>query len=250
MATVQPLRTLQASGVSPAASAPRRRSDRETTPGRCGNLDYCSLGMQRMLVQVPVGKAFVCPECARPLRPPGRRADGRPTILPVLRVVVLGLAVAVSLTTGYLVGRAKPAMDRAVQVAEREVGLAPGPRPASGVGPATAAPAPGVLPTQPIEVTTRPYPVRAAGSAAQPGKLGHEARAGEVTLDCLLTQNRRQPACRVTEQRGDDAFSAACLAWLQGLSVRYLPEGTGKAGADHRWRVTFEDFAGTAKAGR
>ncbi len=245
MANVQPF-ALQEPRVSPAAASPRRRTDRETTPGRCGNLDYCSIGMQRMLVQVPVDKAFVCPECARPLRPPGSRADGRPTILPVLRLVVLGGAVVVSLATGYLVGRVKPAVDKAVAVAEQEVGLTLGQRSAlSGKQAGAELPAAAPL-APPIEVTGRPYPARAAaaGAAIPVPKLGREARAGQVTLDCLLTQAQHHPVCRVADIRGTDAISAASLAWLQGLSVHYT-SGT----ADHRWRVTFEDFSGTAKPG-
>ena len=251
MATVQPFVALQEPRVSPAAAPPRRRTDRETTPGRCGNLDYCSLGMQRALVQVPVSKAFVCPECARPLRPPGSRADGRPTILPVLRLVVLGGAVVASLATGYLVGRVKPAVDKAVTVAEQEVGLTPGQRstPAGKQAGAEQSAAVSLAPS--IEVTGRPYPARAAaaGAAIQAPKLGREARAGQVTVDCLLTQAQRHPACRVADVRGTDAVSAASLAWLQGLSVHYTPDGAGKAGSDHRWRVTFEDFSGAAKTG-
>jgi hypothetical protein len=40
------------------------------TPGRCRDLDYCSIGQMRTLVRVPLGEAFVCPECGKPLRAP------------------------------------------------------------------------------------------------------------------------------------------------------------------------------------
>jgi hypothetical protein len=40
------------------------------TPGRCRELDYCSIGQMRTLVRVPLGQPFVCPECGKPLRAP------------------------------------------------------------------------------------------------------------------------------------------------------------------------------------
>jgi hypothetical protein len=40
------------------------------TPGRCRELDYCSIGQMRTLVRVPLGQPFVCPECGKPLREP------------------------------------------------------------------------------------------------------------------------------------------------------------------------------------
>ena len=52
------------------SEAPWQRASLQTTPGRCANLDYCSIGMQRILVEVPVNKPFICPECGGKLRPP------------------------------------------------------------------------------------------------------------------------------------------------------------------------------------
>ena len=40
------------------------------TPGRCRELDYCSIGQMRSLVRVPLGRPFICPECGRPLHAP------------------------------------------------------------------------------------------------------------------------------------------------------------------------------------
>ena len=40
------------------------------TPGRCRELDYCSIGQMRTLVDVPLGQPFVCPECGKPLHAP------------------------------------------------------------------------------------------------------------------------------------------------------------------------------------
>ena len=163
----------------------------------------------------------------------------------MLRLVVLGGAVAVSLATGYLVGRVKPTVDEAVRTAEQE--LTPKLRASAAGKPGEAEPKPAA---PPIEVAGRPYPARAGTAVIAVQRLGREARAGEVTLDCLLTQTQLHPACRVADIRGTDAVSAAALGWLQGLSLRYVPgtpDGTGKQAPDHRWRVTFEDFSGTAK---
>ena len=46
------------------------------TRGRCTNLDYCSLAAARQDLEVRVGDDFICPECAKPLRPPPTRQGG------------------------------------------------------------------------------------------------------------------------------------------------------------------------------
>ena len=159
---------------------PRRRLDREVTPGRCGNLDYCSIGMQRVLVQVPLSQPFVCPECASPLRAPGRRSPGgRPWLLPALRVGVLLAAMGASLVIGYTAGRAQHSVTQAVEVAGKRasegidaagavLGLATPP-----VAPVAANPA-----GESVFVAERPYPLRLSPvDASKPAvHLTREAR--------------------------------------------------------------------------
>ena len=233
--------------------APRRRADKEVTPGRCGNLDYCTIGMQRVLVQVPLTQAFVCPECGGPLRPPiGHTSAGRRDWLPVLRIGVLVTASAVSLASGYAIGRLQ---DRAkavarsaalddgagLVVASRSLGLTEPPAAQTAAPPATL----------PIVVAERPYPVRGQGAEASPPALHllRETRFGQVTIDCLLEMPAGKPACEAADVRGADALSAAAVAWLQGLTVRYAARGREGAtvAADHRWRVVLQDFSGTAR---
>ena len=237
-----------------AGDVPRRRVDREMTPGRCGNLDYCSIGMQRVVVQVPLNQPFVCPECASPLRPPVRRMNGgRPLMLPLLRVAVLLGGMGASLVVGYVAGRVQHTVGAAVSVAGHNAGAhldaakavlglsAPAPAPPAAIA-AFGTPAP------PVVVAEREFPAHvAAVDIAKPAsRLAHEARFGQVTVDCVLPGGHIHPACQVTDIRGADPVSAAAVAWLQSLAVQYAPSlrGGARAGVDHRWRVVFEDFSG------
>ncbi len=62
------------------------------TPGRCGELDYCSIGQMRTVVRVGAGLPFVCPECGRPLRQVADRSPASPRVkLAVLAGGVLAL---------------------------------------------------------------------------------------------------------------------------------------------------------------
>ena len=237
-----------------AADQPRRRLDRETTPGRCGNLDYCSIGMQRILLKVPLSQPFTCPECAGPLRAPRRVSlGGPPLVLPVLRLVVLVAAVAVSLGAGYVAGRASNAVGTAVTTATANIGAnLHEAKAALGLAPEPPALAPAH--PQPISVSERTYPTRLPSvDASKPAAhLPGEARFGQVTLDCTVQAASAGPSCQVTDIRGADAFSAAALVWLQDLTVRYGPSLRGglPVSLAHRWRVVFEDFSGTSLPAR
>ena len=228
---------------------PRRRLDRETTPGRCSNLDYCSIGMQRVLLKVPLSQPFVCPECAGPLRAPRRGIiAGRPVVLPMLRLAVLVAAVGTSLAIGYAAGRVRSTVGTAVTAAtanlDANLHVA---KAALGLAPPAAAPAASAMP---VFVSERAYPVRLASvEVSKPAaRLPGESRFGQLTLDCTLTAGSTRPSCQVTDIRGADPFSAAAIVWLQGLSVAYAPSLRGglPASLAHRWRVVFEDFSGTS----
>jgi hypothetical protein len=224
----------------------RRGIDLETSPGRCNNLDYCSLGMQRTLVHVPISQAFVCPECNRALRPPESLLKSRgPGVLPALRIGILAVGMAASLAAGFAIGRRQPAVTRTLDAASHAV-LNQLVEPASTATlPAVARPsAPSAAP---VIVQGRPYPARLGpvDATAPPAHLPRESRFGQVTVDCDLGEAAAHPVCRVADIRGADAFSAAATAWLAHLPVRYA--STQAAQPEHRWRVIFEDFEGQPK---
>jgi hypothetical protein len=242
----------------------KQRKEPDSTPGRCSNLDYCSIGMQRVLVQVPLGERFVCPECGKNLRPPSAGMERRPIVIPALRILVLILGIGLGGGAGYLIGRAyraepKPvaavsaATSLKVNTARAALGL-PKLEPdgiITVVSPASPAPAP--PPAQPAPhayppVQQRPYPTRTVSlETADPTQhLANEQRFGQVTLDCTLAAGK--PACHVGNLRGADTFSAPALDWLKTLDVQYAPapEGGLAGQPDHRWRIIFQDFAGGA----
>ncbi len=236
---------------SAAGQEPRRQADREATPGRCSNLDYCSIGMQRILLKVPLSQPFVCPECAGSLRAPRNSASGQTFILPLLRLTVLAAAISVSLAVGYAAGRARNGVGTAMRAATADLdanlhrakaalGLA--------LPPASPVSAPAASPS--VFVSERAYSARLppAGTGRPAARLPGEARFGQVTLDCLLDAGYARPSCRVTDIRGADPFSAAAVVWLQSLAVHYSPSLRSGVPANlaHRWRVVLEDFSGTS----
>jgi hypothetical protein len=251
------------------AAVVRWQSVLEGTPGRCANLDYCSIGMQRLRVTIPLGEPFICPECGKPLRPPAEANAGRPWVMPALRILVLVIGIGLGGVQGYLIGRVQPAVHGAVSAASKDAALqlntaramlglktlapdaivaVPAATSPSPPSPPPPAPAAAVL------VQQRPYPARTVPlDLADPAQhLQREERAGQVTMDCILVAARGKPSCRVGDIRGSDAFSAASLAWLSKLAVKYAGDGRdGRLGGpDHRWRIIFEDFRGAAPAAR
>ncbi len=244
------------------------------TPGRCTNLDYCSIGMQRVMVSVPIGEPFICPECGKALRPPNAGAKRLPWVLPALRILILLLGIGLGGLQGYLIGRLQPARTAQsaatdatairINTAREALGL---PKLDPGALPAAAGPAPPAPPPAPAApaadaeaaarlaeaallpyVQEKPYPPNPPPlEAADPAQhLREEQRFGQVTIDCLQLAATDEPACHVGNLRGADAFSAASLAWLKTLAVRYGPGTRDGAPArlDHRWRIIIEDFSG------
>jgi hypothetical protein len=246
---------------------------RDGTPGRCTNLDYCSIGMQRVLVTVPIGEKFVCPECGTPLRPPNAGAKRLPWVLPALRIAILVLGIGLGGVQGYLIGRLHPVRTAATDAAGLRINTARAalglPKldadalPASGSADATASAPPVPAPAGDAEaakklaeaarlpyVQERPFPANLPPlETADPSQhLQEEERFGQVTIDCLQPAATDEPDCHVGNLRGADAFSAASLAWLKTLAVRYGPGTRDGAPArlDHRWRIIIEDFSGFA----
>lgn len=238
------------------------RVDRETTPGRCANLDYCSIGMQRIQVRVPVSQPFICPECASPLRPPTRLAGGSSSVwLTALATLSLLATVAASGTGGYMIGQwhsipnraASPVISQPPEVHAAAIlppAAQPPPERKVSAAPVSVTPAPQSIASMPppIVVTDRPYPAHPPSlEASDPSpRIPQETKSGQVTIDCLLAAALIRPACRVTSVRGTDALSAAAVTWMQRLSVHYTsgPDASDFAAPDHRWRVVIDDFSG------
>ncbi len=221
--------------------------------------------MQRILVEVPIGKPFVCPECSGKLRPPNATGLRRPWVMPALRLVILCAGVGAGMVQGYTLGRMQPAMKKAaatvsqdtvekVNTARAMLGLkqlAPDAiNPEASATPSTPAPPSAKPAAAPILVADHPYPrkTRALEIEDPPAHLADEQRFGQVVVDCTLGAAQVRPECRASDVRGADAFAASAVAWLNGLSVQYAhgDHGGGAALPDHRWRVTFEDYAGAA----
>jgi hypothetical protein len=253
--------------LADADAAPRRGADPQSTPGRCANLDYCTIGMQRILVEVPIGKAFVCPECGGKLRPPSGGGLHRPWVMPALRIAILFLGIGLGTLQGYVWGRMQPTMKKAVATVSRDtaekvnaaralLGLQKLPSEAIRLAPAPPVPAtesaapPAKAVTSSILVADRPYPRKAPALDTEdpPTHLADEQHFGQVVVDCTLGALQVRPECHASNVRGGDAFSASAVAWLNGLSVQYAPGNRNGAPTllDHRWRVFFEDFAGIA----
>lgn len=138
-------------------------------PGRCRDLDYCSIGQMRTLVRVPLGRPFVCPECGKPLREPvlmNEPLSGKRIVW--WSVGTLGLF-ALLYECAVPSGRPKhlpPAQLAAVlakvprpPVAPPRVAAAPVPAPAPPQG-KSALPAPEPLPPTPIaSIAAAPIPL-------------------------------------------------------------------------------------------
>jgi hypothetical protein len=216
-------------------------------------VDYCSIGLQRLTLRVPVGQPFICPECGGPLHSP---VSGRPGLRRLLWSVLLLGILAGSVGAGYWIGRreavvimrAVPAPPRAVPVLHTKPPppvpvAAPQPQPP----PPVARPVPTPPPLPPL-VSERPFPpgLGPVDRAAPPTYLRREVYYGQVTIDCTLDAIETKPTCHVADIRGSDAFSTDALAWLQQRAVQYAPsQRLGQPTLlDHRWRILFEDFSG------
>ncbi len=251
--------------LSLADSDEMSHGDLQSTPGRCANLDYCTIGMQRILVEVPIGKPFICPECSGRLRPPSETGLRRPWVMPVLRVAILFLGIGLGTMQGYVWGRMQPKVTAAVanvsqgtvekvNAARAMLGLQKLPAESIRMAPSPPAPpassetAPAKAAVVPLLVADRPYPRRTPSLDAEdpPTHLADEQHFGQVVIDCTLGAIEVKPDCHASNIRGGDAFSSGAVAWLSGLSVQYAPGTRNGAPAllDHRWRVIFEDFSG------
>jgi hypothetical protein len=186
--------------------------------------------------------------------------------MPTLRILVLVVGIGLGGVQGYLIGRVQPAVHSAVTAASKDAALqlntaramlglktlAPEAVVAVPAPPPPPPPAPALVAATLVQ--QRPYPGRTVPlELADPAQhLQKEERAGQVTVDCILVAARDTPTCRVGDIRGTNAFSAASLAWLSKLAVKYAGDGRdGRLGGpDHRWRIIFEDFRGVAPAAK
>jgi hypothetical protein len=146
------------------------------TPGRCRELDYCSIGQMRTLVRVPLGNPFVCPECGKPLREPVLINEP----LSRKRLALWGVG-----TLGVFVLLYECAVPSApkhhIQLAELQQ------QQARRAAPPAAAPAP--TPVSPVKPQAAPVPAAAAqGTSASvpPLAQGGSAPGAKVTMECSI----------------------------------------------------------------
>jgi phosphate transport system substrate-binding protein len=115
--------------------------------GRCTNFDYCAVAESRRDVEIPVGEAFICPECGKPLKVP---ASSRPSaLLPAVIGLVLLLLVGGAVYVGLRVAGtpvSKPPVARAEAPAPAAV-----PAPVRRVAAAVTLPPPPPPPAVPAE---------------------------------------------------------------------------------------------------
>ncbi len=102
------------------------------TRGRCTNLDYCSLAAARQDIEVKVGEDFICPECAKPLRPPPtRQGGGGATNLAIAGGAVALLLIGGGIYAGYRLSSSSAASARTAMLAPVAATPAAAPRPAT-----------------------------------------------------------------------------------------------------------------------
>ncbi len=197
------------------------------TRGRCTNQDYCSLAAGRQDIEVRLGEDFICPECAKPLRPPPTRQSGGATNL-----AIAGGAAALLLTGGGIYAGYR--MSAASAAAARTAALST-PAAAAPAIPAAASPAPTAL--------AAAAPALAAPSVllrvATPPALARSLAAGLATAYLTAlgdTEIAVQPAgptgeLRVTGQRLSRPETIALLptAPADGGQGRFAGLASGQA---------------------
>jgi hypothetical protein len=159
------------------------------TPGRCRELDYCSIGQMRTLVRVPLGNPFVCPECGKPLREPVLINEP----LSRKRLALWGLGtLGVFVLLYECVGPSAPKhhvtlAELQQEQARRAAALPPAALPAPPVKPAPKPLAPKPLAAAPLPaaLATPPAPARIAVAPAAPPPAA-TAPGVKVTMECSI----------------------------------------------------------------
>ena len=195
------------------------------TPGRCRELDYCSIGQMRTLVRIPLGQPFVCPECGKPLRAPvslnARLSRGR---LAAWSVGTLGLFVLLyecvapssqhhhlklAELTKPVVQPASPSSAQAPPAGAKAVGT-------QAVAPVSAAPVPPVaLPARIVPAV--PVPAPAPSQAASPAPSPTPAAAAKPPLAPAFSLPVRQAIAPVPGHGAGGKVRMECTVDASGV---------------------------------
>jgi hypothetical protein len=182
-------------------------------PGRCRELDYCSIGQMRTLVRVPLGRPFVCPECGKPLREPVLMNE------PLSRKRIVWWSIGTLGLFALLYECAVPS-DRPKHLPPAQIAavLAQVHRPPAPPPPAPAAPMPAPAPLQAVSAPPAPKPappppIAAIAAAPIPLVLGPPvptplANAPLVRMPAPLpppTEKPAAPGAKVTMECTVDA---------------------------------------------
>jgi phosphate transport system substrate-binding protein len=213
------------------------------TRGRCTNVDYCTLADSKRDIEVPVGQDFICPECARPLRPPPAGETGSSLNLALIgggaALVLIGLGIYAGYTLSTGSAPRAPA-----KVAQATAPAAPHAGNGAAVGAATP-PAPQVAPAAaPAPAPEQTVLLRLAGPAslapvamtrlagaylAYLGDTGLTVRSTDTPDQSLVTGQRlsRPEAIAILARPGAEGDDAAFTALRQGdadavLSLRRI----------------------------
>jgi TonB family protein len=169
--------------------------------GRCLNDLYCASASAKQNVQIPVGSAFVCPQCGKGLSEPPLEKRGfmGPALMACGGLVVAGGALFV---VGAMIGKGKPADAMVVQ-------NVPAPRAEMPPAEASKPPASSVavaVPAPPVATAPAPQSARAAPAAPV-------ASAPAVKL--AMVQTAPSPAALQAKAQAEHAAAAQALAAQQ-----------------------------------
>jgi len=196
--------------------------------GRCINFDYCATADRRQDIDVPLGDAFVCPECHKALQPPPTLQGGGG----VTQLALMGGGAVVLVGAGLLLGRQF---------------LAPAtPGPVASVTSPAAAPPPSVLASTParppapaVAVVAPPTIIlRLSGSNTIGANLGPQlaraylAQSGDTNV--TITPTAKADEVAVIGLRGDKREAISVAAHGSATAFTDLAAGAADIGMSSR----------------
>ncbi len=204
------------------------------TRGRCSNVDYCTLADAKRDIEVPVGQDFVCPECARPLRPPPADEANPNLNLALIGGGVALLLIGLGIYAGYALSNNRPGAKPASHAVAALPPAASAPAAPPVVAPVAPAAAPPELATLlrlagPASLAPVTMPRLAGAYLGYLGDTGLTVRSTDTPGESLITGQRlsRPEAVAILSRPGTDGDASAFTALRDGeadavLSLRRI----------------------------